>query len=187
MLGVVDGQSLTFRKARELHLQKVGNSFFLTSTPIKELEKIIQKNVLKETVVVVNELDLSSKTATLNGTYELQITTQQAADFELKISNSQGDEVLVGYNKINNSFYVDRTKSGIVNFEKNFDKRTIAPRIANDNKISLKLLLDATSVEVFADNGLTAITNLFFAKQPLTYLSIKTKTPLSVEKIRNLR
>lgn len=176
----------TMTIARELHLKKVGNLFFLTSAPIKELEKVMQKNVLKQTLTVANELDLSDKTAKLNGTYELEITTQQLEDFDLKISNNQGDEVLVGYNKNDNSFYVDRVKSGVVGFENNFAKRIIAPRIAQNNKISLTLILDKTSIEVFADNGITSITNLFFAKKPLTNLYIKTKAKLLVNKIKAL-
>lgn len=172
--------------ARELSLKKIDGTYFLVANPVQELSKIIGKNNIKESLTVANTSDLSAQTATLNGRYELEIATQQLADFELKLSNSKNDELLIGYDKANNNFYVDRTKSGLVDFEKNFAKKTVAPRVAKDGQITLRLILDTTSAELFADDGLTVITNTFFSQEPLTNLNISTNAPLSVKSIKKI-
>ncbi len=172
--------------ARELSLKNVDGTYFLVSTPVPELGKIMGKNLIKESITTTNTIDLSSQTAALNGRYELEITVQQIADFELKLSNSKNDELLIGYDKANNNFYVDRTKSGLVNFEKRFAKKTVAPRVAKNKQITLRLILDATSAELFTDNGLTVITNTFFSQEPLTSVSISTNAPLNVNSIKKI-
>lgn len=172
--------------ARELALKKIDNTYLLSSVPVKEFNGITGKNLLKKPITVNNSTNLSTKTAALNGRYELAITTQQLADFELKLSNTKGDELLIGYDKANNNFYVDRTKSGQVNFENRFAKKTIAPRVSKNKQLTLRLILDATSAELFADNGLSTITNTFFPQGPLTNLNIKTNAPLSVNSLKKI-
>jgi fructan beta-fructosidase len=58
--------------------------------------------------------------------------------------------------------YVDRTKSGPA-FHKAFPARHTAPLVPDaSNQISLHILLDRSSVEVFASDGVTVITDRIF-------------------------
>jgi fructan beta-fructosidase len=65
-----------------------------------------------------------------------------------------------------NQYYIDRTSAGKCGFQKDFADRFIAPRLAVSNSGNITLIVDATSVELFADNGLTTMTSLFFPNKP---------------------
>lgn len=60
---------------------------------------------------------------------------------------------------------MDRTKSGIISFNKNFSTTTSAP-IEQQNSYSLRLLIDKSSIEAFDGNGKFAMTNLVFPEEP---------------------
>jgi fructan beta-fructosidase len=47
--------------------------------------------------------------------------------------------------------------------------------------MSLKLVVDVASIELFADNGTTVMTAIFFPDQVLNQLSILSKMPLSID------
>ncbi|WP_420150097.1 GH32 C-terminal domain-containing protein, partial [Spirosoma sp.] len=81
------------------------------------------------------------------------------------------------------TYYIDRTTSGKTDFEKDFGKRMTAPRFSSDKTISLTLLVDVASAELFADNGLSVMTAVFFPDQPLTKLSVKSATGTSIGKL----
>jgi sucrose-6-phosphate hydrolase SacC (GH32 family) len=56
-------------------------------------------------------------------------------------------------------------------------------RPASPPRPHLQLLFDATSVEVFADHGLTVMTELFFPTSPLTKLTLKVANGLTVQRL----
>jgi sucrose-6-phosphate hydrolase SacC (GH32 family) len=59
----------------------------------------------------------------------------------------------------------------------------IAPRVAAGEGVSIKLLVDVASAEVFTDDGLSVLTNIFFSEEPLNQLYITSTGPLHVKKI----
>jgi fructan beta-fructosidase len=50
----------------------------------------------------------------------------------------------------------------------------VAPRLAAGDKTDLTLLLDNASVELFADNGVTVMTDIFFPNEPYTKIQIQS-------------
>ncbi|QIL37976.1 glycoside hydrolase family 32 protein [Pedobacter sp. HDW13] len=170
--------------ARELQLKKVGNEVYLSAAPVKEFNLILDKAAQLKYSAAKTDYDLSTKVTSFKGKYQLELTTAQKQSFSLRLTNDNGDELVLGYDAKNNTFYTDRTKSGQVDFEKSFPRVTTAPRISKDNHIQLKLILDVTSAEVFADNGLTVMTNTFFAHSPLTQLHIKSTKPLLIQNLK---
>jgi sucrose-6-phosphate hydrolase SacC (GH32 family) len=57
---------------------------------------------------------------------------------------------------------VDRTQSGVVDFNKKFPGRYSAPLRVIDGSCSMRLLLDTSSLEVFAQDGETVLTTTIF-------------------------
>jgi fructan beta-fructosidase len=68
---------------------------------------------------------------------------------------------LVGYDQEKRRLIVDRTHSGITNFSPDFPARITAPLEVGE-ELKLHLLVDHSSVEVFAMDGRVAMTNLIF-------------------------
>jgi fructan beta-fructosidase len=94
---------------------------------------------------------------------------------------------LLATTKAANAFFIDRTKSGKTDFEKGFGKRHTAPRLSTASKISLTLLVDAASVELFADSGLTVMTDIFFPDKAMSKLFIKSATGVSISDLNYTR
>jgi fructan beta-fructosidase len=169
--------------AREVGLQEVNNELYLTSVPVKELD-ILNKDGFKEkNLKVKGQLDLTSKTKNSTGLFRLDFETKNTADFSITLANKLGNEVIVGYDKAANQYYIDRTKSGKTDFEKGFAKKHIAPRISVDGNISISLIADAASVELFADQGLTVITDIFFPDAPMAQLFIKSMSGITIDNL----
>ena len=87
-----------------------------------------------------------------------------ASEFGLKVRTGEGEETLIGYNVPAGELFVDRTKSGQVDFSTLFPSRETAPLAAKNNRVELHIFVDWSSVEVFADDGRISITDQIFPK-----------------------
>ena len=168
---------------RELGLRDVNGDLFLTSTPVKELTELDGKSTSLGTANVKGSYDLTAKTGGKYGPFKLTLSAPATADFSIVLDNEQGNELVVGYDKASNAYYIDRTKSGKTDFEKDFGKRMTAPRLSTDKTSSITLLVDVASAELFADKGLSVMTSVFFPDQPFTKLSLKSVTGISISNL----
>ncbi|AMR34101.1 glycosyl hydrolase family 32 [Mucilaginibacter sp. PAMC 26640] len=169
---------------RELKLRDVNGQAYLVAMPVKELAAITSSAGTLPEQTVNGKLDLSKSVSTFGGKYMVDLELPVREDIALHLTNASGDEVIIGYDKASNTYYTDRTKAGDLSFEKSFARKTIAPRIAGGESLSIKLLVDAASAEVFADGGLSVLTDIFFPKEPLNLLHITTKGPVKIKKIK---
>ena len=78
------------------------------------------------------------------------------------------------YHPADGTLSFDRTQSGIVNFSQDFPSVTTGPIHRHDGKVSLRLFVDRSSIEVFEQEGRLAMTNLVFPTSPYTTLSVST-------------
>jgi fructan beta-fructosidase len=96
--------------------------------------------------------------------FELQATVPLGSAQEVGWKLLAGDSAstLVGYDREKEQLFVDRTHSRDINFSKDFPTRTTAPLQLSGNELRVRILVDRSSIEVFADAGLIAMTNLIF-------------------------
>lgn len=168
---------------RELTLKRVGKEILLTSLPVKELNDLKAKEEKLDNIEIDQQKDLSDLLGDTVKPYTLKLSTSTTDAFAVRLANAKGEEVLIGYDKQHNQFYVDRTKAGKNDFEPNFAKRMLAPRILSDPKITLILVVDMNSVEVFADGGLSVLTNIFFPNERMDKLSIQSPGKIHLEQL----
>ncbi len=169
--------------AREVGLQEVNKELYLTSMPVKELDVLNKDGFKEKNLKIKGQFDLTPKTKNSTGLFRLDFETKNTADFSITLANKSGNEVIVGYDKAANQYYIDRTKSGKTDFEKGFAKKHIAPRISLDGNISISLIADAASVELFADQGLTVMTDIFFPDAPMAQLFIKSMSGITIDNL----
>ncbi|MCY1251181.1 hypothetical protein D9M72_649140 [compost metagenome] len=100
------------------------------------------------------------------------------------MGNEKGDELVLGFDQSNKQYYVDRSKSGNTNFNSAFIHRTVSPRISDHKTISYRLLVDHNSVEIFADGGISNLSNLFFVEQPFDVLNLKSLHPVGIKDLK---
>ncbi len=150
---------------RELTLTNTPQGIRLVQKAVKETEILrgVSQDISEQTITASLNLKPTAKTNELSLTFDLSKTT--AADFGVELSNTKGEKVLIGFEKTSNRFYIDRTEGGKKDFEKSFAGRHYAPRIATDNLLKMDLYIDVASVELFADNGETVMTDVFFPNE----------------------
>ena len=116
---------------------------------------------------------LSQGTHTLEGkgargkTLEIRAELDpRAADrLGLKVRVGDGEETVIGYDAETEELYIDRTRSGDVGFSPSFPGVHRAPLpLDRHGDIKLRILVDWSSVEVFADRGQVTITDQVFPR-----------------------
>ncbi len=176
-----EGWRSTMTVPRELGLRMAANELYLTSVPVKELSSLDGKTTTLTNLTLTDKAqDLTARLGGKATTYKLTMTAPATADVELILSNSAGNELLIGYDNASNTYYIDRRKSGKVSFDKSFARRSTAPRLSTDRTLSLSLLVDVASVELVADDGLSVMTGIFFPEQVMTNLSIRSSSAVII-------
>ncbi len=161
---------------RELSLSMVKDKICMTSHPLKEwldnpenIPPIPTKTHISNGMTHLNYSNLPSS-------FILNFNLNSKKDFSLKFFNHDGNSLVVGYDSVKNKYYIDRRNAGVSNFNKDFPKVSFAPKIGNTQRDSITLVMDATSLELFADSGRTNLTSLIFPKsnyQQLQFSSLK--------------
>ncbi len=172
---------------RELSLKEVNNSFYLSSRPVAELSAIVANSTTLPDAVITGSLDLSDKIEDYNSQYQLKFSSDQLKDYSIILSNDLGEQLLIGYDKQSNQYFVDRSKSGKVEFEKGFGVKHTAPRISKEQGTDITLVVDVASAELFADGGLNVMTEVFFPNKPFNKLSIRSADGLQIKNLELAR
>lgn len=157
--------------ARELALRRSGNTYLLTSVPVKEIDTL-SLNTYNAKKIKAKTFDLTAKTGKLNGPALLKLKADELKEFSITLSNKAGEKLVMGYDKSTNQYYIDRSGAGNTSFHKDFGNKIIAPRIAPAKNTDIILVIDNASVEWFADNGASVLTAIFFPSTDFTDVSI---------------
>jgi sucrose-6-phosphate hydrolase SacC (GH32 family) len=100
------------------------------------------------------------------------------------------EETIVGVDSENGRIFVDRTHSGQTDWSPDFPARVSAPlRHPQAGAITIEIVVDRNSVEVFAENGETVLTNLIYpspASQGLAFYSTVTPPGTAHARVRDI-
>jgi len=163
---------------RELKLRHVGDQILLASEPVREFSVIQSKSIVFKNISVSKKIDFARLLGSTKIPCYLKLDLDRIKDFSVVLTNEAGDKLVIGYDKKENKYYIDRTQSGNTSFEKDFPAVNAAPRFADDKKLNISLIIDVSSVELFADDGLTVMTEIFFPNKP--YDQIHFESPENV-------
>ena len=160
---------------RELSLFQTEKGLRLVQNPVKEVEQLRNNQFLGiKNNEIAKELSIGSRNSTLvEIDLEIDLAKTNAKDFGIELSNAKGESYKIGFDVTKNEFYSDRLKSGNYDFSNNFAvKAHIAPRLSNSTTLKMHLFFDASSVELFADDGKNALTDIFFPSEDFTKFKI---------------
>ena len=184
--------AMTLPRELELNYSDQGG-YRLRSKIISQLEKNITKTLevkdqlLNEKTIIAKDamIDLSSTKI------QMKLSDMEKTMYSFVLSNPQGDSLKFGYDHELRKFFIDRSKSGIVNFSKNFaPNSSYANRSDTTDDLNVVIILDKTSIELFYDNGDIVMTEIFFPKAPYKKLSLYykgTKTSMKGLKIQEIK
>jgi fructan beta-fructosidase len=169
---------------RGLHIKHVGDDLYVASEPVRELNKIESAPAVSADLKVTDNYDLSHIAKQIHVPFRLNLSLDEIRDFSLVLSNNANEKLIIGYDKSLNQYFIDRTGSGKVDFEKGFSAKHLAPRLtAAGGKIELSIIVDESSVELFADDGLTVMTEIVFPSKPYDQLHIQTHETVVFKKL----
>ncbi|BCW05195.1 glycoside hydrolase family 32 protein [Arthrobacter sp. NtRootA1] len=106
--------------------------------------------------------DFASRTQLIE--LEMDLTSAREAGILLRRSADGSASLRISYNKEKRTVKVDRSKAGTSNFSEKFSPyhEVALPSSGSDGKVHLRILLDSSSVEVFAQDGAAVISDTFF-------------------------
>jgi sucrose-6-phosphate hydrolase SacC (GH32 family) len=113
-------------------------------------------------IIVSNENILPVK----RSQFELQVDIEPAAGTTcgLRLAAGNSNYFEIGYNAATKTFYIDRSKSGNVNFNDNFKKLSRFEKIIalKNKKIHLQVFYDNSIAEIFVNGGEAVFTAQLF-------------------------
>jgi fructan beta-fructosidase len=168
---------------RDLEIEKIGEKFIIMSRPVKELAAIYNNPTSLENISATN-YSLTEKVGKITGPADVTFSSDKIEPFTITFSNDKEEKVVVGFDLANNNYFIDRSNSGNVSFEKGFGRKHIAPRIATKENVDITLIIDNASIELFADNGLTTMTEIFFPTTPFTDIQIQSPTKFKIKSLK---
>jgi beta-fructofuranosidase/levanase len=152
---------------RELSLREIGGRTELVQTPAKELRRLRTRPVytVADRAVSGTRSLLGSGSRGQALDIEATIDRGTADRFGLNVLVGNGARTVIGYDARRQEVYVDRTRSGDVGFHPQFASVDRAPlRLPRSGRLKLRVLVDHSVVEVFADKGQRVLTEQVFPR-----------------------
>ncbi len=155
---------------RLLQLETDGEGYVLRSNPVAALESLRGPKTALPTLQIRGEQEVTGSFTPSQCEIILKTDLAQttAALYGITLSNSKGDRLILGFDRINNQMWLDRRGSGPKGFSGDFFKGPHkAPlNLGSDGDPNLRILLDLASIEVFGENGRLNFTEIFFPSEP---------------------
>jgi sucrose-6-phosphate hydrolase SacC (GH32 family) len=148
---------------RELFLRTVNGRPEVFQVPLRELNTLRSGAPYRESKRSVT----GERTLGITGTLldiEAVFRPQRARKFGLKVlTGTNGDETVIGYDVATRRLYIDRTKSGTAAASMTgFYGVHSAPLTLRDGTLNLRILVDNSLLEVFAEDGERVLTDLVY-------------------------
>lgn len=162
---------------RELKLIKNDNGYLVKSKLIDGFDNLTSKvpeaQITGTYPTKFSYSNLQHSVVAFNATINTELS--------LELSNKDGDTYTVGYNKNTGEFFVNRGKSGHVDFNENYKKSAYQTmQIGTKEQLSITMVLDASSVEIFINNGEYVMTTQVFPNSDFTNFEIKNPKGITI-------
>lgn len=149
---------------RQVGLRTIGGEIKLVQEPVRALDRLHRGSpfFLHGNTVREGTRSLGGRAEGQALDIEATFSSRDAERFGLKVLSGPGQETVIGYDTTTGELYVDRTRSGRVDFSPEFPAVQRAPLAAVNGKVTLRALVDWSSVEVFGGAGQAVITSQVF-------------------------
>ena len=162
---------------RDIMLRTFDEGVRLVQTPVPELKMLRSKPVLIGKKTVRGTINLT-EFAPVENAYELEvaINVNTSASCGVNLLCGDGRKLAVGYNPVNQELFIDRTHcTDFITdtlFNKHFSVVMKAPLSVKNGMLKLHILVDRSSVEVFADDGKVTMSCLTFPSEKQTGIQL---------------
>lgn len=160
---------------RELYLSKFDSYYYIRSVPVKEFNELKGKTTSFGQFDITSEKKLegafSASQSELDLTVDLNKTSSN--NFGIRLQNDLGENVVVSFNKESYSMLIDRTRSSKEKFSEDFYNNIHKVPISFDQeKLDIRLIIDAASIEIFINEGELSFTSIFFPTEDFNSMTL---------------
>lgn len=150
---------------RRMSLRTVAGRVQLYQEPVAALRGSLRREEVAATDRFVTGVETLADDC--GGAYFLDVAITmlgaKRAAVAVRALNNSSVGTLIGYDAEKGELFIDRTRSGEVGFSSDFPGVHAAPyKVEAGAILNLSLLVDEGSVEVFADGGRVALTDIIF-------------------------
>ena len=152
---------------RELSLRPTPQGLRLIQKPVRELRRLRGRRRIFKAGTIAQVNRWLAKTGIGGEALELvlQLEPGRTGQCGVRLFKGSGEETLVGFDEVAGRMFIDRSHSGNVSFHPSFGGIHHAPVQPRDQTLSLHILIDACSVELFVNDGELVFTDLVFPGQ----------------------
>ena len=110
-----------------------------------------------------------------------EIVVDIKGDAQITLRNAKGERVVMTYDDAEETFDMDRRRSGNISFSDAFPVVTSSPTYGKIRQ--LRIFVDRSSIEAFDSEGKMVMTNLVFPNEPYDKIIVKGKAKAKIYKI----
>ena len=110
-----------------------------------------------------------------------EIVVDLKGDAQITLRNAKGERVVMTYDDAEETFDMDRRRSGNVSFSDAFPVATSSPTYGKIRQ--MRIFVDRCSIEAFDSEGKMVMTNLVFPTEPYDKIIVKGKAKAKIYKI----
>lgn len=136
---------------RELYAAEKQDGFRIVQRPVAEIMQLRDKEITDFSAGDLRTIEL-----------EIHITPNGDLESGIKLIQNDSTQVVIGYDASRKTVFLDRTKSGMVDFHPLFASVENAPVLLQDGSIKLRVFIDRSIIEIFINDGEQVITDQFF-------------------------
>jgi len=166
---------------RSLSLTNINGQYELLNYPLKNFDAIVDKSTAVKTILVKpNETEAIALSTKNQAEFRFQTTSR---DFVLSFKNHSADSLAIAMDGKNRMLKFDRRNSGLTDFKDNFATGVQEMPIDNlpEGEIEIRMLLDASSIELFIHQGQYVMTNQIFPREAYTTLEFSNTSDVELE------
>ena len=156
----------SFSIIREAALTRTTSGIRLLHRPVREVQSLRSGHIQWRNEIIKSGMNLLAdvRGRSLEIVAEFQIS-HEVDSFGLRLRVGRDEHTTIGYNVKDAQLYVDRTRSGQVDFHETFARVHTADLSPIGNVIHVHIFVDSISVEVFANDGLIVFSECIFPNE----------------------
>ncbi|WP_075594272.1 glycoside hydrolase family 32 protein [Pseudoalteromonas sp. PAB 2.2] len=170
---------------RELKLLQTNEGLRVASVPVKELDTLLSGEQKQAILEGRKSYALHELFKIASGQFRAQFgaNSKNQELIEIKLSSINQESVSILLNPKTGLVSLDRSKSGLSDFDQEFTRLQKAPVIANLENYQFDIWVDKGSIEVFINDGQTTLTSVVFPTEPYSQLSILSSQELTLNDV----
>ena len=155
---------------RNMSLHQDADGSFLKSYPVESLRSIAKEIAASEIIELKDPFEFKHENL-----QKIDLSFEATLSDALKIEflNDANEKVTFEIDPMKGELLFDRSQSGITNFEERFVGAVQTQNyIPSKDLVEVRLIMDASSIEIFLDKGRYVFTNQIFPTSPYTTLKM---------------